>query len=111
MPKVTYMKFLKFFGLLLFIIQLQSCKVNHFVSASAKPYRVEDSSSIQPDSTISAMILPYQEKVQKDMEVIIGTLATDLQNGRPESPLGNLVADALAEKTEEYLNMEIDFAG
>lgn len=65
----------------------------------------------QEDSTIVATISPYKQKMEQEMNTVIGTNSKLLELFKPESPLGNWAADLVYEKTSEYLGfMEIDFA-
>lgn len=86
------------------------CKVNHFLRVDPVTYTVEDTQAAEPDSTILAMVQPYKMQLSKEMDQVIGVVAFDLERGKPEAPLGNLVADALKIKAEEYTRKRVDFA-
>ena len=92
------------------LLWLASCKVNHFLRVEPNNYTVEDASAVGRDSNILAMIQPYKRQLDAEMDRVIGLAATDLERGRPEGALGNLVADALAAKAEEYTDTEVSFA-
>jgi len=58
--------------------------------------------AIKEDSTIKAIITPYDEKLKKEMDVVIGETLVDLDGERgnvrtKETNLGNLVADFMKE--------------
>ncbi|HOC53082.1 MAG TPA: 5'-nucleotidase C-terminal domain-containing protein [Caldisericia bacterium] len=58
--------------------------------------------TIKEDSTIKAIITPYEEKLKKEMDVVIGETLVDLDGERgnvrtKETNLGNLVADFMKE--------------
>ena len=96
---------------LLFLVPLFSaCKVNHLVRTDPVFYTVEDTLGIRPDSAIVQMIAPYKIQLDEEMAEVIGTFATDMERGRPESALWNLVGDALKVKAIEYTGDTIDFA-
>lgn len=92
------------------LLWLASCKVNHFLRVEPKTYTVENTSAVGRDSSILAMIQPYKSQLDAEMDRVIGIAAADLERGRPEGALGNLVADALAEKAEEYTDTKVSFA-
>lgn len=62
------------------------------------------------DALISDMIQPYKEVMDEEMDVVIGTCAKTLEKGRPESTMGNWVADLLVERTNARYEKTIDFA-
>ncbi|MCX8095397.1 MAG: 5'-nucleotidase C-terminal domain-containing protein [Caldisericia bacterium] len=58
--------------------------------------------SIKEDDTIKSLITPYEEKLKKEMEVVIGETLVDLDGERAnvrskETNLGNLIADMMRE--------------
>ena len=62
------------------------------------------------DALISDMIQPYKEVMDEEMDVVIGTCAKTLEKGRPESTMGNWVADLIVEQTNARYDKTIDFA-
>jgi len=100
----------KFLLCLCLILWLGSCKVNHFLRVEPNTYTVEEASAVGRDSSILAMIEPYKSQLDEEMDQVIGTAALDLERGRPEGTLGNLVADALAAKAEAYTGTSVSFA-
>ncbi|MEC8556428.1 MAG: 5'-nucleotidase [Planctomycetota bacterium] len=65
---------------------------------------VDDASGI--DAEIDAIIQPYREKLQAVMDEEIGIADTIIDRGRPESPLGNLIADSILNYSKENLDPE-----
>lgn len=60
---------------------------------------------------VAQTIAPYRSQLGTKMEEEIATLVTDLEKGRPESRLGNWVADILLEAAENaFPDRQIDFA-
>lgn len=91
-----------------------------FIAACSSPKstvtETEPSLSLQQqaaieDSVISAMLDQYRDRYEEEMEVPIAEVARPLSFGKPESPLGNLVADALryraARETRSYINLAL----
>ena len=65
---------------------------------------VDDASGI--DAEVDAIIQPYREKLQAVMNEEIGIADTIIDRGRPESPLGNLIADSILSYAKENLDPE-----
>jgi len=65
-------------------------------------------STITPDSTISADLAPYREKVDKVMNQKIGRSTGIFLKNRPEGSLGNLVADAVRNAASRIKEKNID---
>lgn len=62
------------------------------------------------DPIILEYLKPYRDSLNKEMNVIIGENANELSKGRPESTLGNLVADIILLGAENHSGEKIDFA-
>ena len=60
------------------------------------------------DMAFSDMIDTYSAKVTEEMEKVIGNCPKAIRKGTPESPLGNLTADALIWMAEEYYGIKAD---
>ncbi|RLD20855.1 MAG: hypothetical protein DRI69_05485 [Bacteroidetes bacterium] len=67
-------------------------------------------SEMDEDARINDMIEPYKEVMDAEMDVVIGVCAKTLEKGRPESTMGNWVADLLVERTSAKYGQTIDFA-
>jgi 2',3'-cyclic-nucleotide 2'-phosphodiesterase (5'-nucleotidase family) len=74
------------------------------------PVSVSEEASVNSDAKIDQLIGPYREQMKAEMDQIIGEVAVDMPGGRPESLMGNFVSDVLANRSEKYLDQEIDFA-
>lgn len=68
-----------------------------------------DQQQTQSDSIIEQFIEPYRDSLSSSMQTIIGYAAVDLLKGKPESTLGNFVADLCAERILEHSSIEVDF--
>lgn len=62
------------------------------------------------DPYFSNMIDTYSAAVTAEMEKVIGTCPETIRKGTPESPLGNLTADALVWMAKEYYDVKADVA-
>lgn len=60
------------------------------------------------DPAFSDMIDTYSATVRKEMDKVIGYCPRAIRKGSPESPLGNLTADALVWMAEEYYGVKAD---
>jgi 2',3'-cyclic-nucleotide 2'-phosphodiesterase (5'-nucleotidase family) len=98
-----------FFGFLLFVL-LSSCKVYHKVDAKVDYLQVSNTESSEQDQAIANMVAPYRAELELEMNEVIGYCGEDLIKARPESSLGNWMADALYNKAKEYYRSPIDFA-
>ncbi len=93
-----------------FLFTSLSCKrVLHKASTNYTPYQVEGNSP-QADKEIEALIRPYKTGLDLVMNEVIGECMQDMPKKKPESLLGNWMADAIHEHTEETLGKEIAFA-
>jgi 2',3'-cyclic-nucleotide 2'-phosphodiesterase (5'-nucleotidase family) len=85
-----------------------SCnKELHPIKADTSYYNIYSTSGV--DSTIITFISPYRDSLQKEMEVVLATSAVAMEKGKPESRLGNFVADLLLEKGKQYNEGIADF--
>ena len=78
-------------------LDFQNKKLSH-MEAKLIPVK-----NVRPDSDVAKILEPFNGKVRKRMEEVIGVATDDLRTSRTkESPLGNAVADAFREnaKTE-----------
>ena len=97
---------------ILFLCLLSFCsciKVWQVADTQVVQHSVEQE-TIAEDSTITAIIAPYRKKLNAQMDVVIGKAATTLTKQRPESTLGNWVADLLFTTAEEEMKFTPDFA-
>ena len=87
-----------------------SCKrVLHKTYTNFTPYEVTGNSP-QTDKEIEAFIQPYKTDLDKVMNTVIGECMQDMPKRRPESLLGNWMADAIHKHSEKVLGKEIAFA-
>lgn len=62
----------------------------------------------QPDATIDAFLAPFKQRVDTEMNPVVGKTAKYLEAKRPESPLSNLLCDILMWSSKSY-NEKPDF--
>jgi 2',3'-cyclic-nucleotide 2'-phosphodiesterase (5'-nucleotidase family) len=72
-------------------------------SVSWEPaFRIVDTKDVVPDPAIAALVKTYEDKLDKELGVAIGTTGTPLDSRRAtvrggEAAIGNLIADAMRE--------------
>ena len=60
------------------------------------------------DDDFSGLIEAYSATVVEKMNEVLGTCPAAIRKGTPESPLGNLTADALIWMAKQYFNVDAD---
>ncbi len=69
-----------------------------------------DAQAALPDQHIETVIMPYKKELDKEMNQVIGEVATRMEKKKPESTLGNWIADVIHETATRKSGQEIDFA-
>lgn len=85
-----------------------SCKTIHQAGLANEQIRMVP--GIQPDTTIERIVAPYRDKLETEMNVVIGYCSVNMPKQQPESMLGNFMADAIHQQTEQHTGLKIDFA-
>lgn len=85
------------------------CRVNHLVQVVPANVRMVSSLPVA-DTAILALIEPYQTQITREMNEVIGQLETPLEDGGPESTLGNWAADLLFDGTQRHYDKPLDAA-
>lgn len=95
--------------MVLFIaVAITACRTEwHQAQLNHTNYDIIDSAS---DGHLSALIAPYRDSMALQMNRVIAHAAFDLPKSKPESLLGNLVADIIAQSASAYLGGEPDFS-
>jgi 5'-nucleotidase / UDP-sugar diphosphatase len=70
-----------------------------------REWRVISTAGVAPDPAIAALVKQYEDKLDENLKVAVGTTAVDLDSRRAtvrlkEAVVGNLVADAIRESTK-----------
>lgn len=94
---------------ILLVSILSSCKstVQHLATAEQENISV---TSVEPNPVVEQFIAQYREDMEAEMGVVIGNNAAALTKARPNSSLGNVVADLLHDQAEIYLDIDVAFA-
>lgn len=95
--------------LFLSLISLSSCKKVWHVAQSDYTLNRLDSTAVLSDQ-VNELIQPYKAELDKEMNRVIATCPEDMPKGRPESTLGNWMADAIYDRANELSEVPIDFA-
>lgn len=77
-----------------------SCRVQSVQNQEFQTISIVDSTG--RDESIVQRYLPYKERIDSVMNLIIGYAATNLEKGQPESTLGNFFSDVLLEFVKEH---------
>lgn len=94
---------------LLPLLLLISCN-KYYQPASADPtnYRIAAADDPTDEDPLMAIIAPYKNTLDGQMNSVIGEVSGRLYKEKPESPLGNWVADALQAETQAISKTIID---
>lgn len=88
----------KFIMPVLFILLLGGCtSIQHISKTDINYTVVKAESAPQGDAQVNAIIEPYKAQLDAVMNEVLGVLPIDLSKQKPESTLGNWVADAMLE--------------
>lgn len=91
-----------------FILFVISCGPSyHIADINEGKYRISESNNISEDQEIVELIEPYKEGLTQQMTEVINTVPKTLSKGKPESTLGNWMADLLNEYAEQNYNQPI----
>lgn len=90
------------------ILFIVSCKpAFKSTSVQYKDYKIDNATV---DTSYTSFLRPYADSVNRSMNMVIATLAADLEKKQPEGTLGNLMADAMKAMAEKYYNTKVDAA-
>ncbi len=93
---------------LLLLLFTSACN-RHFQAAQYKFEEKKIEASAPKDERLSAIIKPYKDSLDKEMNVPIGYSDTILTRNQPESDLGNFMCDLLLAKASAYYSKQVDF--
>lgn len=86
----------------------QEDKTYKLVSVVNRVHSMDESLEENTDQTTLTLLKPYKDEIDKTMNEVIGYAATSMYRGKPESALGNLVADVLRAGGETASGYPID---
>ncbi|MEZ5009246.1 MAG: 5'-nucleotidase [Chitinophagales bacterium] len=92
----------------LLLILSFGCKPLHVIHTEAEEIKTSEESK-QADE-INSMIAPYKEQLEGEMEDTLAFLMEDLNLGKPESTLGNHVAEIIYWEAQRNYDQKVDFA-
>jgi 2',3'-cyclic-nucleotide 2'-phosphodiesterase (5'-nucleotidase family) len=103
-------------AILVFIVLfLPGCRSLSITKVETTNIRLDSTLAIVPDARMEAVILPYRERLRKDMGEVLCTSKVPLFGGRPESLLTNFCADLLLDEADSiclkrYPTIHVDVA-
>ena len=87
-------------------IFFSSCLYTHKVETKGNYYKLDSTAIV--DTSIVVDILPYKQKINGEMSVVIGQLENELIKEQPVSNMGNWAADAMSDWAN-HKSHKIDF--
>ena len=100
----------KLFPALLALVLFSCTKVFHVSEVNDNSYSIESSNGLDENKEITELIKPYKEQLDKEMNQVIGHSAITMYKARPQSTLGNWMADAQYIQSQKLYTDKIDFA-
>ena len=103
--------YLKFFSsaALTLLLLLTSCHSAYEVTnVTGNRIPIDSTWDAKPDAEAVALLAPYKAQMDSIMYHVVGTAEMSMDRFRPESPLGNLVADVLRESAVEVIGKPAD---
>lgn len=94
--------------ILLLFFFVSSC-TKHFVATEYQFKEVRLNPNSASDETITNIIKPYKDSLDKEMNVVLCISDTILTKAQPESDLGNLMCDLILKKSIDYCQCSVDF--
>lgn len=90
-------------------VLLLSCSTA-FVPTKAvyEDYRI--TSGLPRDTSMVVMMAPYRDSVNRSMNIVVGTVAADMEKAKPEGALGNFMVDAMRWAAKEKFGVPVDAA-
>ncbi len=94
--------------LLIAAILLIGCNRKAFTHVSDARLNQFDTSWTETNSKIDKMIRPFREQIKQEMNEVVGYSSKEMVKARPESALGNVLADMLLNFGIKEIDPEID---
>ena len=97
---------------LAWLIMLTACshKTWTIIGASATRIAIDSTTEVLADKNYEAYLQPFKQKIDTQMNVVIGQAAETMKGHAPESLLSNLSADVYRKAATDYLNQTVDIA-
>jgi len=91
------------------LVAFSACDpVFHAGSATYNYYRLD--SSFLPDPVVENVVKPYGDKINAQMQEIVGLCETTLEKKQPEGSLGNFMTDAMLAMAKVKFKTHVDAA-
>jgi len=88
-----------------------SCQPTYQVARQdVRNYQVREVPRDTAWQSIDEIIQPYRSQLKEEISEVVGEVEHELSKARPESSLGNFLADALLSYAQEMTEVDIDFA-
>ncbi len=86
-------------------------RVYHIAKEDPQTIRINEKIAASPsDSEVESLIAPYKAQLDQQMSQVIGQSAMELLKEKPESTLGNWVADAILDYAIRHTGKDLDLA-
>ncbi|WP_236975396.1 5'-nucleotidase C-terminal domain-containing protein [Membranihabitans maritimus] len=100
-----------FLSIIFIVLILFSCQTTyHPVQAEFDRYRLNGENNTEGAPEIESLIAPYKSEVSSQMNEVIADIPQTLVKDRPESTLGNWMADAIGKYAEKTTGEKIDLS-
>lgn len=96
--------------ILLLLIGISSCQKKQWIVTQYTSTKIAIDSAIPTNSDYNAVVEIYKEKMNAEMNAVIGQAEQTMQVYRPESPLSNLCADIFRSTASSHLKENVDIA-
>ncbi|MFT5511730.1 MAG: 2',3'-cyclic-nucleotide 2'-phosphodiesterase (5'-nucleotidase family) [Bacteroidia bacterium] len=90
------------------LVFISGCNRLPYTSAKDGELKRLDTTWAHTNAKIDALIAPYKAQIDSQMNVVVGYSATELIKARPESPMGNGIADLLYRFGVNTIGNDID---
>ncbi len=104
---------IKYLSLFLFsFVLLTGCSEKVFFVAKESPqfYKFNKNKLINKDAGIESTIAPYREKMDSEMNEILVYSEVELIKAKPNSTIGNWIADIVLHETQKHTKTKLDAA-
>lgn len=102
-------KFL-FISLIVFSTLSYSCKTWTITQASSSKIAIDSTTDANADKNYEAYLQPMKQKIDAQMNVVIGQTAETMKGHGPESLLSNLSADVYRQAASDFLGSKVDIS-
>lgn len=102
--------FLKQILLALSVCLFFACTPRTHIATVSPSYTKITDSLAGADPAVEALLKPYRDQMQTEMDEVVGHTLIQMGKARPESELTNLLADIMENRTEKLIGGNIDLA-